>query len=399
MDVTKTRGLSVFTGVLFSAMGVATFGPLSLGILASVIINDLDISRMQLGIVFAVNAVGAAVISPLLGRFADRFGGKTALITVACVSAASFVVYGVAWSLGVLILGSLFGAVAQAGANPATNKLIATELSPGAQGVTTGIKQSGVQAFLFVGGLVVPALALSLGRATTYIVLALMATAVATAAGVILRTSKAEPARVNPGQATHRVPPEAWWIATYGLLLGFAGSAAFMFVLFTQEELGRSLVVSGAVAALVGLIAMPSRIIWARYAEKRSDFRTPLLAMAAISVGASACLLVADAGAWWFVWLAAVLTAIGSSSWNSVGMLSMIVIAGPSGAGRASGVVMFGFLIGLGAGPPIFGRLVDSTGSYTTVWWLAAVASLGAVALMAAWNPRPLSVPSVAERQ
>jgi cyanate permease len=80
-------------------------------------------------------------------------------------------------------------------------------------------------------------------------------------------------------------------------------------------------------------------------------------------------------------------------------MLSMIVIAGPSGAGRASGVVMFGFLIGLGAGPPIFGRLVDSTGSYTAVWWLAAVASLGAVALMAAWNPRPLSVPSVAERQ
>jgi cyanate permease len=136
--------------------------------------------------------------------------------------------------------------------------------------------------------------------------------------------------------------------------------------------------------------------MWLVGLSQRSDFRRPLLTMADIKVGASVCLLVANAGVRWFVWLAAVLTAVGSSSWNSIGMLSIIVIAGPSGAGRASGIVMFGFLVGFGAGPPLFGRLVDSTGSYTSVWWIAAVASLGAVALMAAWSPHTASRRAVA---
>jgi MFS family permease len=96
MDVTNSQGRSLVTGVLFSVVGIATFGAFSLGILAPVIMADLGISGLKLGTVFAVNAVGAAVISPLLGRSTDRFGGRTALITVACVSAASFVLYGIA---------------------------------------------------------------------------------------------------------------------------------------------------------------------------------------------------------------------------------------------------------------------------------------------------------------
>lgn len=386
----------MFTGVLFSAMGVATFGPLSLGILAPVFMDDLGINRLQVGTVFAANAVGAAAFSPFLGRFVDRVGGRTALVTVACVSAACFVIYGLAWSLGVLFVGSLFGAVAQGGVNPATNKLIAAELPPGGQGIVTGVKQSGVQAFLFLGGLVIPSVAIALGRATAYAVPAFMAIAVATAAAVLLRSADRETSKMDMGPVTPGVPTDTWWIAAYGLSLGFASSAVFMFVLFTQEKLGRSLVMGGAVAAVAGLIAMPSRVIWARYAEKRSNFRRPLFIIAVISVAASGCLLLADAGVWWFVWVAAGLTAIGSLSWNSVGMLSMIVIAGPSAAGRASGIVMFGFLIGLGAGPPLFGWMVDSTGSYTAVWWLTAVASLVGAVLMAAWTPRPSPDASVA---
>ena len=387
MPSTEIRSRAVFTGVLMTTMGVGTFGPLSLGILASVFQDDLGVTRSQLGIAFAVNAIGAAVLSPFVGRFTDKVGGRAALLTVALVGTASYVVYGFAGSLVVLVMGSMLGSLSQAGSNPSTNKLIAEDLPAGAQGVVTGIKQSGVQVFVFVGGLVVPSLAVSFGRAAAYLAVALVAGVLAVVAAVTLPTAPLDDAgRIDDGQVT-RVPTDIWWLAAYGLVMGFAGSSTFMYVLFTEERLGRSIIVGGMVAAVIGLVAIPSRIIWARHAERTSDFRGPLIAMAVLSIAASACLLIAGAGLWWFVWIAAVLAAVGASSWNSVGMLGLIVIAGRDAAGRASGIVLFGFLAGLGLGPPVFGWIVDSTGSYPTVWWLAAFSSLAGAVLMFIWKP------------
>jgi CP family cyanate transporter-like MFS transporter len=381
---------AVFSGVLLATMGVGTFAPLSLGILASVFQEDLGITRSQIGVAFAVNAIGAALLSPIVGRFTDRVGGKAALLAVTVVGTASYAVYGVAGSLAVLLVGSVLGSLSQAGANPSTNKLIAENLPAGEQGVVTGIKQSGVQVFVYAGGLLVPSIAISFGRLTAYAVLAAVAIVVGVVAAVTLPAKDATSDRAAAGTSS-RVPSDIWWIAAYGLLMGFAGSSVFLYVLFTEEKLGQSIVVGGLVAAVVGFVAIPSRILWARYAERREDIRGPLIAIALISVAAAASLLVAGAGPWWFVWIAAVLTALSSSTWNSVGMLGIIVIAGRDAAGRASGIVLLGFLAGVGAGPPLFGWIVDATGSYTTVWCLAAAASIAGALLMAVWRPVPLS--------
>ena len=108
-----------------------------------------------------------------------------------------------------------------------------------------------------------------------------------------------------------------------------------MFALFTTEKLGKSIIVGGAVVAVVGFTAMPARIVWARYAETRNAYRSSLAVIAGLSVLAALALVGAGAGAWWLVWVAAVLTGVGPSSWNSVGMLGLIVFAGPQAAGRA----------------------------------------------------------------
>ena len=86
-----------------------------------------------------------------------------------------------------------------------------------------------------------------------------------------------------------------------------------------------------------------------------------------------------------FLWVAVVLVAIGSGSWNSVGMLAVMHHAGPERAGRASGRVMFGYLVGLGVAPPLYGRTIDVTGSYVTMWWIAIGAYVAAAVLVLAW--------------
>lgn len=383
VEIGKTALLST---ILLTTMGAATFTASSLGLVAPVFIDDLGLTRSDVGIVFSVNAIGAGLLSPVIGRYTDRVGGKLALLSVVAAAAASYVAYGVAWSLGVLVVGSLFGAVAQAGANPSTNKLIADQLPVGSQGVVVGIKQSGVQLFIFLGGVAVPSIVIAWGRDAAYLLLAGVSILIAGVA-LVRVAPREQPSGSAPSAQSAPVPRDIWWISAYGFLLGFAGSSAVMYALFIVERLERDLVVAGYVIAVGGFLAIPGRIMWARYAERRAEFRKPLLTIALISVGASAALMVANFGPWWFVVLAAVLTAVGSSSWNSVGMLGLIVIAGPAAAGRASGIVLFGFLLGLGAGPPLFGWMVDSTGSYMGVWWLAMGASMLGAALMLVWRP------------
>jgi MFS family permease len=94
--------------------------------------------------------------------------------------------------------------------------------------------------------------------------------------------------------------------------------------------------------------------------------------------------MAADAGPAWLLWVGAVIAGVSSSSWNSVGMLSVIDKAGEERSGRASGVVMLGFLAGLGVAPTLFGWMVDRTDSYTPMW-LTSMGSLGLAALLSIW--------------
>jgi cyanate permease len=279
----------------------------------------------------------------------------------------------------------MIGAIAQAGANPATNKLIAEDLPVGSQGTVTGIKQSGVQAFVFIGGMLVPGMALAWGRLSAYVAFALFAVLLALFAMWFLPKTT-EAIVPSDSRRSGRLSPAIWWITGYGFLLGFSASATVLFALFTTESLGQSIVVGGAVTAVVGLTAMPARILWARHAERHNAYQSSLVIIAILGVGASMLMIAAGSGAWWLIWVAAVMTGVGPSSWNSVGMLGLIVIAGPRSAGRASGVVLFGFLIGLGIGPPLFGWIIDTTGSYSAVWVMSMAAAMLGLVTMLAWS-------------
>jgi cyanate permease len=48
--------------------------------------------------------------------------------------------------------------------------------------------------------------------------------------------------------------------------------------------------------------------------------------------------------------------------------------------------VLFGFLTGLGIAPPIFGAIIDHTGSYDVTWLLSAVTAAGSAAVIMAWD-------------
>jgi cyanate permease len=68
----------------------------------------------------------------------------------------------------------------------------------------------------------------------------------------------------------------------------------------------------------------------------------------------------------------------------------MLAVINEAGAptGRASGMVLLGFLLGLGIGPPLYGATVDATGSYTAMWLLSLLAAGLSLWLVVAWRQR-----------
>jgi MFS family permease len=374
-----------FSSLLFVAMGAATFTASSLGILATFIIDDLAISRAELGAVLAVVNIAAAVLSPVAGRITDRVGGKRAIVALFAIAGATFLILGTAIGYVMLLVGALAGAFSQASANPATNKLIAEDLPAGERGVITGIKQSGVQFGIFLGGVSVPSLAVALGWRGAYLVVAVLPLIFATVALWVV-PSAPEASSEHRRQQRNRLPSAIWWLAGYGFLSGFSGAVTYLVPLFAEETLGLNPIAGGIAAAVIALVAVAGRILWSRYAEQSGAFRGSLLTMAALSLVAAGLFFASSEFAAWMLWPATVVIALGSSSWNSVGMLAVMVEAGVAATGRASGIVLFGFLTGLGIGPPVFGAIVDRTGSYDLMWLLSALAAAAAGAVVVAWG-------------
>jgi predicted MFS family arabinose efflux permease len=370
--------------LLTAAMAAATIPLYVLGILATFIIDDLGITRGEVGLGVTVNVVLAALLSPSIGRLVDRMGGRWSLLALFATSAAGLGLIAGARAYLWLLGGSVVAAVAQAFGNPATNKLIAVRVPAGRRGLITGLKQSGVQVGLFVGGLLLPPIASAIGWRAAILLVAAVAVSMIIP-GWLLPSDRTREAGSAVSWRSH--DPSVYWLAGYGFLLGFGGSANVFFALFVEEALGGTPERGGVVVAVAGFVAIGARVGVARLAERRNAYTAMLGGIAAFGI-LTFLLLLAATTVPWLVWAGAVMYGLSVASWNSVGMLAVIAGAGPMRAGGASGIVMLGFLGGIGAGAPILGWTVDVTDAYTTAWVLAGATMLGGLFTIAGWRRR-----------
>ena len=155
--------------------------------------------------------------------------------------------------------------------------------------------------------------------------------------------------------------------------MGTAGGAVGRFFpLFAEESLDFSLATAGLLTAVAGLLGMAARVVVGRLAETRIA-PTRLLSLLAC-VGVVYCLLLAavDRATRHLLYLSPPLSAVGIAAWNAVAMLAIIMFFSKRQAGRASGIVMLGFLGGLSISAPLAGFAVDQIGEYWPVWLTAA---------------------------
>lgn len=349
-------------------MAIATFPQVVFGVLAAELIAAFDVARWQIGILVTATGVTGAVLSPALGRITDRVGAVNSTRGTLLSALVTLGLIGISPSYTMLALSALLSGAPQGWSNPATNALLVESLPKGGRGAMTGVKQSGVQVGIFLGGLLLPVLASLWGwriAVGAFLTIPLI--------GLLGMVGKRDPEREA---ATHRSRSEAvplliQWVAVYGILSGLGTSAMLTFLpLFAEEDQLWSGLHSGWLLAGVGLVGIAARIFWGITSESwlghgrtlgllalLTGMSSLILALAAAGILNSAVLLVAG-----------FLLSIGGVAWNTVGMLTVMDHSPKRQVGRGTGRVLLGFLLGYGIGAPLMGFSVDQFGSYAPGW-------------------------------
>lgn len=391
-------------GLNFVLVATMILGPIPMmlpAVMAVDLIAALQITTGAFSVALTANTIVAALFAPLSGRLTDRVGPK--LSTVLTIATAGIGMFGVAFAtnLWVLMASAGFAGLGQGWCNPATNKLIAERVPAGRRGTITGLKQSGVMFGIFLSGSTLPTLAVWFGWRTAMGIYG--AAALVCALGIQLwMRPDADPNAEE--QAEYEAPPGAVFavkplhprpvrmalaervyitkIAWFSLLMGaVVGGVGRFQVLFAEQSLGWTNFWAGMASALAGITAAGSRIWWARLTETRVRPASALAIQSAFTVVAMALLLATTSVHGSLMWVMSLLAGFTMMSWNAVAMLAIITGVPVALAGRASGIVMLGFMSGLSIGGLAAGYVIEWTGGFDTVWLAFAVCAAGASVL------------------
>lgn len=372
------------------AMTAATCGSHAIGALAVLIRDDVGISRSQVGYLATSYLAAGAMFSPILGVRMSRLGSRVALLVLYVYAAISFVLIAGSPEYWLLIGAAAIAGIASATSNPLTNFAILEHTAPGRRGTILGVKQSGVQLGVFLAGATLP----TIGVWFSWRV-AVLSLAVVPIIGIVLTLWLVPNTRGAVGltqarprmRAVASAHPMLLWMAAYAVVMGAALSAVSVYLpLYAFENLSFSVRVAGLAGSMVGLIGVPSRIAWGRAAETRGSHVPRDLF--GISVGAAVMATLVVTAPWiggWALWVGALgLGGIGNG-WNVVAMMAVIRDVPGDMSTAGTGVIQFGFYLGLLAGPTAFGIIIGATDSYASAWWMVVtLCSLGA-AIIAVW--------------
>lgn len=381
-----TRRDATFAAMLSITMAASTFSLFAVAVLSSDLEAEFGLSKLQLGVIGAVNTGVGGLCAPLGGKVADALGGRFTMGVVLAGAAVSTAFAALSPSYLFLLGAMALAGIPQGWGNPATNKAIAAGIVSERRGLLTGIKQSGVQLAAFSSGFVLPFVSERVSwRAGLWLISGVSAIAMVGLAAVT--TLDSAPRRAPASDRSSPIEPLSafvYRVAVFGFLMGIVGGGIGRFLpLFAEEEVGFSLQRAGFLFGVSGLVAIPTRIIWGIVLDRGFSPRRALILLGT-GAAVSCMLLFGSAGGNApLLWLATIVSGVTVGSWNTAANLAMIRQNDGRGAGRASGVLLLGFLLGLTVGSPAVGWSIDHFERYEPAWAASAVACLLATAVIA----------------
>jgi sugar phosphate permease len=369
-------GVTTFTQAAASAVTSA------LGPIAPLLMTEFAISRAQVGLVQTSMYLSGTWSAMVGGRIADRAGERSALIASGLITAAASVAAGLVGPFWAFLAVAFVVGIGTGVQNPAGSAAVMRWFPPRRRAFAMGIRQTGVP----VGGVLAatawPWVATTWGWRTAYILAGVMAF-LGTA---LIASSYWDPEREGSSGAATRSMRDLmsdrrlWLLAlTYNGQIAAQYSVTVYFVLFLHEALDLPLIAASGLLAVVSMTAIGGRIGWGLISDSWfNGARRPVLAIIALltlisMLTAAALPSHAPRG---LALLLAVMVGLTAFSWTGIyGTLAIELAGRASAASAVAWVHLLGGVGSLGAAP-LFGYVVDHTGSYRIAWLVVAVAVL-----------------------
>jgi MFS transporter, ACS family, hexuronate transporter len=372
------------------ALGAITV--LAVAPLAPLLLDDLQLTRTQVGLFLPAIYLGGVLMSLPAGWLTDRLGARLTLAAGQCLTGGMIALAaraeGLPLMLGMLFLAGLGWAVV----NPTTGKAILERFPARERGFAMGVKQTGLTVGGIVASLTLPSIALAAGWRHALTVAALASVAAAAAVLVGMRrdddggaiTAGAERARFGElGRFfTGRSLPV---LLAAGLALGMTQASVLAYLaLYARETLHWTVVAAGALLALMQAGGAGARLGWGIVSDRLFGGRrrpcviiNALIGTLTYLIFASGIALPAPVAG-----LVAFVAGMGAFGWVGLYLALAAEVGGHRYAGLLTGVAVSCAWSGVLIGPPFFGILREAAGSYHVPWLALAGLSLGAAAAL-----------------
>ena len=356
-------------------MLVATTGVLPVFLAGAVGVQlrgELHFGEAGLGRALSVAFLVSALFSALFGRVVEAMGPIRSMRFAAGLSALTLLAVAIGahslLSLSVILIG---GGIANAISQPATNLYVTRVVPAHRQGLAFAIKQSAIPAATLLGGLAVPAVALTVGWRWAFVGGAGLAVIGGFATGEVVGSKSGGP-RASPARRDQRLPT----LVTLGVGVGAGALAAASLGAFATSaftEAGFAAGNAGLLAALGSALVVAVRLVLGHHADRRDRAGMFPVIVVMMILGAAGFALMATMQP--APMLVGAMCAY-SFGWGWPGLFNLAIAqANPSAPAAASGVTQTGTYLGVAVGPFLFGLLAEGPG-YRAAWLLAAIAAL-----------------------
>lgn len=365
---------------------------MTLPVVAPSVAQSLGISAAYLGVYIAIAYVCAMTSSLISGAVIKRFGAirasQAGLVLCGLGIALCAMRSPVAIGLGAALVGLGYGPI-----TPASSHLLARSTPAHRMSFVFSIKQTGVPLGGVLAGIIVPSLADLAGWQAAFLVVAVATLLCALAVQPLranLDTDRARGQRLSFGSGLSGPVRMVFSRRSLTVLAGVSFlfsiaqvSLTTYLVTFLHEDLGMGLIAAGFALAVAQAAGVGGRLLWGYVSD---HFIGPVATLALLSAVIALCALATPllqyAGSGFVILI--VLSVFGGCAigWNGV-YLAEVARQAPEGqAGLATGGTMAITFLGVVLGPPLFGVVATTSGSYGLAYATLIVPAAGCLGLL-----------------
>lgn len=379
----RTLAIYVAAGASFAALSAR-------GLTVPLYAHDLGASRFEVGALFSVATLAAALLSLPSGLLIDRFGARSLLIFSLVVSGGTQLASAATTTVLPLFIWQVVGGLGSGAQQAALFSAITESVKPGRLGRAMGWLTFSMQAGFFIGPSIAGLLLTRLDIRTDLAVTTAML--VFTIPGAILASGTRQSSQrgLSLREPLRRLVSQRSFLpVVIGLVastLAWGTIGAFL-PIFGKEALRLPSSQVGLLLALQAVTNGASRIPGGRLVD-RARQRWPIVLVGVVVWSVAMVILGHLTGFWGPAILLMVATPFMATGYVAIG-----VVFGDLSAASTRGVTMgmYGtvLFLGLTGGPLLFGPLVQNY-SYATGFTACAVVSVALVLVMAAFQAEPL---------